>query len=169
MTGSSEFYYWIQPVRGCSKNRQMSLGTPGRRKNQPQAVLISRQLEALKGITGAYERHPVTSIMRLLHQRSECRGIEIHSSATLPPWARQTKSSAECLRSDRKFCLDNNTQLYLMSVPTERIVQICIELKNLNLGRFPDRDRNCAGRVCVARARGERDCGIRLCIGVEAT
>ncbi len=102
--------------------------------------------------------------MRLLHQRSECRGIEIHSSATLPPWVRQTKSSAECLRSDRKFCLDNNTQLYLMSVPTERIVQICIELKNLNLGRFPDRHRNCAGRVCVARARGARDCGIRLCI-----
>ena len=35
------------------------------------------------------------------------------------------------LWSDRKFCLDNNTQLYLMSVPTERIVQTCIEIQKL--------------------------------------
>ena len=33
----------------------------------------------------------------------------------------------------RKICLDNDTRLYLMSVPTEKIAQ-CIEFKNVSRG-----------------------------------
>ena len=49
----------------------------------------------------------------------------------------------------QQICLDNNTRLYLMSVPTERIVQTCIEFKSLNRGPVPNCRRKIAQREDV--------------------
>jgi hypothetical protein len=122
------------------------------------------QLEALKGIAGAYERQPLSRAPTLSMLAASSgfnneaspsataivvahRYIALSGAIAIPGAIRGSvnESTAGCLWSDIKFCLDNNTELYLMSVPTERIVQTCIEFKNLNRGSIYCH-RNYAGR-----------------------